>query len=146
MVTLRCSLQKRFSALITDILGRPSFGCLLTFASTLQATRMVNKLTNGREKQQRKSTPFILVHRKGVVKLIMNFYGSAEGKHPSPWMPCALTELAKQIHQQGLLAIYRDSRIKRSRRQLATDGSRCTGHRKIPTIVKQGCSSLGSTY
>lgn len=84
MVTLRCSLQKRFPALITDVLGLPSSGCLLTFVSTLHATRMGKQLTNGREKQQRMTTSFLLEYQKGVVKLIMNFCGSAEGKHPSP--------------------------------------------------------------
>lgn len=35
MVTLRCSLQKRFPAFITDVLERPSSGCVLTFCFDL---------------------------------------------------------------------------------------------------------------
>lgn len=106
---------------------------------------MVNKLTNGREKQQRMSTPFILVPRKGVVKLIMNFYGSAEGKHPSPWMPCALTELAKQIHQQGSLGHLpgfsdQAERTAACNRWIPMHWTSENSHHK------QGCSSLELTY
>lgn len=66
---------------------------------------------------------FILVDQNVDVKLIMNFWGSAEGKHPSPWMPCPLAELSKQTRQQRVLVIHQDSRIKPSRRMLTMDRS-----------------------
>lgn len=88
---------------------------------------------------------FILVDQKGDVKLIKNFWGPAEGKHPSPWMPCPLAELSKQTRQQRVLVIHQDSRIKPSRRMLANNGS-ILMHRGVGGFHQgQGCSSRTTT-
>lgn len=57
MVTLRCSLQKRFPALITDVLGRRSSGCVLTFCFNLAGDEN-GRATNEREREATENVHF----------------------------------------------------------------------------------------